>query len=146
MLPADGHVHSEWSWDAVSGSMEQTCIQAVAVGLPAVAFTEHADYTTWTILDSELEANDHLRAFATAGGITPPELDLGGWCRTGHVGWVNETAVPWRAGGTRNPRSALAGARALRPAEMGGPPPGDLASVPIRQLMRGLRPSFGCYR
>ena len=46
VLPADGHVHSEWSWDAVDGSMERTA-PAVAMGLPAVAFTEHADYTPW---------------------------------------------------------------------------------------------------
>jgi histidinol phosphatase-like PHP family hydrolase len=49
VLPADGHVHSEWSWDAENGSMEQTCARAVAMGLPAVAFTEHADYTPWTV-------------------------------------------------------------------------------------------------
>jgi hypothetical protein len=48
-LPADGHVHSEWSWDATDGSMEQTCARAVAMELPAAAFTEHADYTTWSV-------------------------------------------------------------------------------------------------
>ncbi|HEY6684454.1 MAG TPA: PHP domain-containing protein, partial [Propionibacteriaceae bacterium] len=42
-LPPDGHVHSEWSWDAPNGSMEKTCSRAVEMGLPAVAFTEHAD-------------------------------------------------------------------------------------------------------
>jgi PHP domain len=42
-LPPDGHVHSEWSWDASNGSMEKTCSRAVEMGLPAVAFTEHAD-------------------------------------------------------------------------------------------------------
>lgn len=25
LMPADGHVHSEWSWDAHNGSMERTC-------------------------------------------------------------------------------------------------------------------------
>ncbi len=49
MLPPDNHVHSEWSWDARSGSMELTCQRAVELGLPAVAFTEHADYTPWTL-------------------------------------------------------------------------------------------------
>ena len=45
-LPADGHVHSEWSWDADLGSMEATtCARAVELGLPAVAFTEHVDCT-----------------------------------------------------------------------------------------------------
>lgn len=48
MLPPDNHVHSEWSYDARhSGSMERTCERAVAIGLPAVAFTEHVDFTEW---------------------------------------------------------------------------------------------------
>jgi histidinol phosphatase-like PHP family hydrolase len=47
MLPSDGHVHSEWSWDALAGSMEGTCARAIEVGLPAVAFTEHLDHTVW---------------------------------------------------------------------------------------------------
>lgn len=48
-LPADSHVHSEWSWDALRGSMWRTCERAVRLGLPALAFTEHADYTPWTV-------------------------------------------------------------------------------------------------
>ena len=46
-LPPDSHVHSEWSWDAEHGWMEQTCVQALKVGLPAVAFTDHLDHTVW---------------------------------------------------------------------------------------------------
>ncbi|GAB3684950.1 PHP domain-containing protein [Angustibacter aerolatus] len=38
-------MHSEWSWDATLGSMEETCRRAVEIGLPAVAFTEHLDLT-----------------------------------------------------------------------------------------------------
>jgi len=79
VLPVDGHVHSEWSWDALYGSMERTCAQALAIGLPAVAFTEHADYTTWMLPDGEFEADDELTRFATPEGVTPPELDLGGY-------------------------------------------------------------------
>ncbi|HLF71644.1 MAG TPA: histidinol-phosphatase HisJ family protein [Dehalococcoidia bacterium] len=41
----DHHVHSEWSWDAVRGSMDETCRRAVALGLPSIAFTEHADWS-----------------------------------------------------------------------------------------------------
>ena len=41
---ADLHVHSEFSWDAPNGSMEETCRRAEAFGLPASAFTDHADY------------------------------------------------------------------------------------------------------
>jgi histidinol-phosphatase (PHP family) len=52
MLPPDNHVHSEWSWDTGSAaSMESTCRRAVEIGLPAVAFTEHADFTVWGELD-----------------------------------------------------------------------------------------------
>lgn len=48
MLPPDNHVHSEWSWDTpAAASMEQACRRAVEIGLPAVAFTEHLDFTAW---------------------------------------------------------------------------------------------------
>jgi len=77
VLPADGHVHSEWSWDAVNGSMERTCARAVAIGLPAVAFTEHADYTPWTVLRDGPYADQHLNSLAgPEGTLVPPELDL----------------------------------------------------------------------
>lgn len=33
--PPDIHVHSEWSWDALHGSMERSCARATALGLPA---------------------------------------------------------------------------------------------------------------
>ncbi|MBJ7336883.1 PHP domain-containing protein [Mycolicibacterium sp.] len=47
-LPSDNHVHSQFSWDTgANASMEDTCRRAVAVGLPAVAFTEHVDFTEW---------------------------------------------------------------------------------------------------
>src|SRR5665213_668368 len=44
-LPADNHVHSEWSWDAEAGAMEASCARAAALGIPAIAFTEHWDPT-----------------------------------------------------------------------------------------------------
>ena len=49
-LPADTHVHSEWSWDtggpipSNAGRMAAMCAQAVRIGLPAIAFTEHLDF------------------------------------------------------------------------------------------------------
>src|SRR5260370_17117577 len=43
-LPPDLHVHTEWSWDAPHGSMERSCERALELGLPAIAFTEHADW------------------------------------------------------------------------------------------------------
>ncbi|MEU0090788.1 PHP domain-containing protein [Kribbella sp. NPDC006257] len=45
-LPADGHVHSQFSWDAAHvGNMEATCARAIELGVPAVSFTEHVDFT-----------------------------------------------------------------------------------------------------
>lgn len=77
MLPPDGHVHTEWSWDAVAGSMEQSCAQAVALGLPSIAFTEHADFTRWVIRP---EVKEQMRP-VNAGRVgpdgiwNPPPLD-----------------------------------------------------------------------
>ncbi|PWJ48285.1 histidinol-phosphatase (PHP family) [Quadrisphaera granulorum] len=45
--PADDHVHSQYSWDASAGDMEATCARAVELGLPAISFTEHADFGAW---------------------------------------------------------------------------------------------------
>ncbi|WP_137149260.1 PHP domain-containing protein [Mycolicibacterium sp. CR10] len=48
MLPADNHVHSRWSWDtAKTSTLELACARAVERGVPAVAFTEHVDFTEW---------------------------------------------------------------------------------------------------
>jgi histidinol-phosphatase (PHP family) len=79
-LPADSHVHSEWSWDAPHGSMERTCARAVELGLPAVAFAEHADYTPWVVSAGELDGYEHLQKFVTqAGTVAPPAMDLEGY-------------------------------------------------------------------
>jgi histidinol-phosphatase (PHP family) len=78
VLPADSHVHSEWSWDAPDGSMERTCARAVEIGLPAVAFTEHADYITWSVTASDFD--ERVRPLINSDGtLTPPELDLTGY-------------------------------------------------------------------
>lgn len=79
-LPADSHVHSEWSWDAPKGSMERSCAQAVDIGLPAIAFTEHLDHTAWTVALDAIDGNDHLAALATPDGLlTPPGFDVSGY-------------------------------------------------------------------
>ena len=47
--PMDNHVHTQWSWDAPGdASMARSCEQALAVGVPGVAFTDHLDFTAWT--------------------------------------------------------------------------------------------------
>jgi histidinol-phosphatase (PHP family) len=43
-LPPDLHVHTEWSYDAPRGAMEKSCERALELGLPAIAFTDHADF------------------------------------------------------------------------------------------------------
>jgi len=92
-LPADGHVHTEWSWDTVAGSLARSCQRAVALGLPAVAFTEHADFTHWE-LDPRRAAQlpTHLRPRLTGGRLAPPRLELAGYlaavdrCRSRYPG------------------------------------------------------------
>jgi histidinol-phosphatase (PHP family) len=90
ILPADGHVHTEWSWDTVRGDMDRTCARAVEIGLPAVAFTEHVDHASWTVRESDLTGDyEHLKAYLGSEGLlTPPTFDLDGYlecldrCRT----------------------------------------------------------------
>ncbi|WP_433616176.1 PHP domain-containing protein [Dactylosporangium sp. CA-139114] len=80
MLPADSHVHSEWSWDAPLASMERTCGEAIRIGLPAVAFTEHLDHTVWPVAVEGPYVNEHLTAVAAADGLlTPPAFDVAGY-------------------------------------------------------------------
>jgi histidinol-phosphatase (PHP family) len=80
-LPPDGHVHTEWSWDAVAGSMARSCERAVELGLPSVAFTEHADLTRWVIsLDFAAHLPARFRVLVTPHGtIEPAELDVAGY-------------------------------------------------------------------
>ncbi|GII58776.1 histidinol-phosphatase [Planotetraspora thailandica] len=77
-LPPDNHVHSEWSWDAVAGSMERTCERAVEIGLPSVAFTEHADYTAWVVPDGA-GLPDAWQSLVKDQVLTPPEIDVDGY-------------------------------------------------------------------
>ena len=88
MVPTDGHVHTEWSWDATNGSMERTCVRALQLGLPALAFTEHVDLGGWAVLASDLDDYPHLKAFVTddrahgdpvGGTLRPPRLDVDGY-------------------------------------------------------------------
>jgi histidinol-phosphatase (PHP family) len=47
-LPVDNHVHTQWSFDTgPDASMARACEKALAVGLPAVAFTEHLEFSDW---------------------------------------------------------------------------------------------------
>jgi histidinol-phosphatase (PHP family) len=72
-LPADSHVHSEWSWDTggprsdAVGRMRATCEQAVRIGLPALIFTEHLDIPgTWRARPEDLMP--HQRHYVQVDG------------------------------------------------------------------------------
>jgi histidinol-phosphatase (PHP family) len=82
MLPPDNHVHSEYSWDALAGSMERTCEQAVAVGLPALAFTEHADFAVWTLTPEDVIPEQWRTYVSEDLMLTPPAIDLESYLRT----------------------------------------------------------------
>ncbi len=84
-LPADTHVHSEYSWDtggptfpAAVGTMERTCERALKIGLPTVVFTEHLDLVGWQVDASELPA--HEAGLVRADGtLVPSLLDVAGY-------------------------------------------------------------------
>lgn len=84
-LPADSHVHSEYSWDTggpasatAAGTMERTCARAVRIGLPALVFTEHLDFSGWLAEPEDFE--EHLRPLIDdAGLMRPPPMDVEGY-------------------------------------------------------------------
>lgn len=86
MLPPDNHVHSEYSWDALAGSMERTCERAVELGLPSIAFTEHADFSPSVLVRTEHLPRQWLAHVAVqADGrkvMTPPDIDLTAYLAT----------------------------------------------------------------
>lgn len=68
--------------------MERTCARSIELGLPAIAFTEHADHGGWAVLASDLDDYPHLKAFVieshaagdrVGGTLRPPPLDVGGY-------------------------------------------------------------------
>lgn len=75
MLPADDHVHSQFSYDTgPDASMLEACARAVALGIPSVAFTEHLDFTVWGAGDHQPEGVTGRDAVA---GCAP--IDLAGY-------------------------------------------------------------------
>ena len=76
-LPLDGHVHSQWSWDALGGDMEATCARAVELGLPALAFTEHVDHTRWLVGEGDLDPR--VRGERTPGTFVAAPFDVDGY-------------------------------------------------------------------
>lgn len=83
-LPADAHVHSEWSWDWASvpgsrDSMVRMCERAMRIGLPAIVFTEHLDFEDdWMVDDGDL--GEHGQKYVDAvGHVHLPEFDVEGY-------------------------------------------------------------------
>jgi len=73
MLPPDNHIHTQFSWDTrTRSSMIGACEQAISVGLPAVAFTEHVDFIAWG--EADVPFNDVPEARA-AGSIEPLDVE-----------------------------------------------------------------------
>jgi histidinol-phosphatase (PHP family) len=58
--------------------MERTCLRAIELGLPSVAFTEHVDLTPWT-LPPGTQIPDGLEPLVSGNVFTPPPLDLDGY-------------------------------------------------------------------
>ena len=83
-LPADAHVHSEWSWDAGShpnaaGGMARTCAQARRIGLSAVIFTEHLDFEdAWRADEGDIGRYAQKYVDAT-GHVRLPAFDADGY-------------------------------------------------------------------
>src|SRR5439155_10500285 len=60
--------------------MERSCAQAVEYGLPAIAFTEHLDHTTWRVVLHGVHRDEHLASLASPDGLlTPPKFDPAGY-------------------------------------------------------------------
>lgn len=85
VLPADSHVHSEWSWDtggpssSAAGTMRATCAQALRIGLPTVIFTEHLDFAgTWRATPDDLLPSQRIY-LDEQGNVCPPDFDAGGY-------------------------------------------------------------------
>lgn len=89
MLPPDDHTHSEWSWDAIQGSMEGSCARAVELGLPSIAFTEHVDIVRWHIpsaVQAAMQRGEHgpgaqkmAGCIAADNCFDAPPLDVDGY-------------------------------------------------------------------
>jgi histidinol-phosphatase (PHP family) len=100
-LPADSHVHSEWSWDARKrgADMERTCARAVEIGLPALAFTEHLDLTEWIGLKAEpLDVDGYLASVERCRDLYPGLRVLTG-LELGEPHWHAEEVGKLLAGG-----------------------------------------------
>lgn len=84
-LPADSHVHSEFSWDTggpdstARGTMRATCARAVEIGLPALFFTEHLDLEDAWFTNLEDFAAHERHLVGEDGVVAVPRFDVDGY-------------------------------------------------------------------
>ena len=98
MTLTDHHVHTEWSYDAPRGSMERSCARAVEIGLPAIAFTDHADFVKVHPDQYCVDINGYLAAVDECRAKFPDLRILSG-VELGEPHWfVKETADILAAG------------------------------------------------
>ena len=91
-------MHTEWSWDAPKGDMERSCERALELGLPAIAFTEHAD---WALVHEGQHAVDIAGYFEAIDRCRSkfPGLSILTGIELGEPHWFpNETAEVLAAG------------------------------------------------
>lgn len=125
MLPADLHTHSEFSWDTATGDMAGSCARAVELGLPAIAFTEHTDFVSWTVEPAGLP--DRMARRVVDGELVPPPLDVAGYleaidrCRAKYPGL-----------------RIIAGVELGEPHWFAGPTAALLASAPFERVIGSL--------
>ena len=75
VLPADDHVHSQFSYDTgADASMLAACQRALALGLPSIAFTEHVELVEPTVGDAL-----QVRGITAAYGERVRPLDVQGY-------------------------------------------------------------------
>jgi histidinol-phosphatase (PHP family) len=100
VFPPDNHVHSQWSFDTFGrASMSAACQQAVDLGIPAVAFTEHLDFSDGAPGDA-----------ITASGVRP------GWWDA-----IRPLDVPGYVADLENCRSRYRSLRIMSGVEAGEP-------------------------
>ncbi len=112
VLPADQHVHTQWSADAPHGSMREACVRAVEIGLPAITFTDHADLTTLVVSDAAAAYIRSVGGQVNEGIYRPPPLDADGYlgcvehCRSEFAGRLKIAAGVELGDPHRHPQAA----------------------------------------
>lgn len=137
-LPPDFHVHTEWSWDAPRGSMERSCERALEIGLPAIAFTEHADWVTIHEGQRPVDVQGYLEAVERCRGQFKGLSILSG-VELGEPHWFpEETAAVLAAG----PLDRVVGS--VHCARVGGRPvdASQFRALPPDQAMEAIREYF----